>query len=207
MNLLLVTLLVIPAVDPLPGQVWPGFRGSGDGCTTAKNLPLKWSPTENLAWKIDLPGYGQSCPVVWKDRVYLTAVDGKEREKGFIMAFDARTGKRLWSHEFAPTQKAKWSYTVSRAAPTPVVDAAGVYAFFEGGDLLALSHEGKLRWSRSLVKDYGEFQTGHGLGSSPVQTEEAVIVLIDHRGPSYLLAVDKQTGKTLWKTDRESRSS
>ena len=93
MNLFLVAL-VVPIANPAPEQAWPGFRGSGNGCTTAKDLPLKWSPTENLAWKIDLPGYGQSCPVVWKDRVYVTAVDGKERERGFLMAFDAHT--REW---------------------------------------------------------------------------------------------------------------
>jgi outer membrane protein assembly factor BamB len=186
--------------------IWPGFRGLGDG-VTAGDLPLKWSATHNIGWKISLPGYGQSSPVVWKQRVYLTAVDGTQREKGFVLSFDAQNGKELWRYRFEPTQKAKWSNMVSRAAPTPVVDASALYVFFEGGDLLALSHAGKLLWSRSLVKDFGEFQNGHGLGSSLAQTDDAVIALIDHRGPSYLLAVSKQTGKTLWKTERASRSS
>ncbi len=188
-------------------STWPGFRGCGDGISTAKNLPLSWGPGKNVAWKFDLPGYGQSSPVVWKDTVFVTSVAGDNREKGFVTAIDAGTGKKRWTHEFQPTQKAKWSNYVSKAAPTPIVDAAAVYAFFEGGDLLALTHDGKPLWSRSLVKDYGEFQGNHGLGSSPTATDDAVIVLIDHSGPSYLLAVSKRTGKNLWKTERKSRGS
>jgi outer membrane protein assembly factor BamB len=188
-------------------DVWPGFRGHGDGMTRASRLPTKWSPTENIAWKIDLPGYGQSSPVVWKDRVFLTAVSGENREKGYVLAIKAKSGKTRWTHTFEPTQKAKWSFSVSKAAPTPVVDANAVYTFFEGGDVLALTHDGKLLWSRSLVKDYGEFQGNHGLGSSPAQTDDAVIILIDHSGPSYLVALDKKTGKNLWKTERTSRGS
>lgn len=192
---------VVPAAD------WPGFRGTGDGIAAEKTLPTKWSEAENLAWVADLPGYGQSAPVVWNGTVYLTAVDGEQREKGFVVALDATTGKEKWRHAFEPTQKAKWSYLISRAAPTPCADADGVYAMFEGGNLIALSHAGKVRWERSLWADYGEFQNNHGFGSSPAQTADAVVVLVDHKGPSYLLAVEKKTGKTRWKTDRASRGS
>lgn len=104
--------------------------------------------------------------------------------------------------------KAKNSYMVSRAAPTPVVDEGGVYALFESGDLHALTHEGKKRWAVALFDDTnGKFQNGHGYGASPAQSNKAVIVLVDHKGPSYLLALSKETGKLLWKTGRRSRSS
>ena len=202
---------VIERIDPksLTSQVpsWPGFRNAGDGIATAKNLPLKWSETENLAWSIDLPGYGQSNPVVWGEKVFVTAVEGDQREKGFLLGVDAKSGKELWRHAFEPTQKAKWSYTISRAAPTPCVDAKAVYAFFEGGDLIAFTHDGKPLWARSLVKDYGEIKGGHGLGGSPAQTDDALFLLVDDRGPSYLLAIEKSTGKTLWKTDRPAKGS
>jgi outer membrane protein assembly factor BamB len=82
-----------------------------------------------------------------------------------------------------------------------------VYCFFEGGNLIALTHAGKVRWERSLVTDYGEFKGGHGLGSSPCQTADTLFVLVDHPGPCYLLAVDKATGKTKWKADRTTRTS
>jgi len=204
----LVCMLALAVGESAPSaDRWPGFRGNGDSISPAKELPLRWSETDNLAWKAELPGYGQSNPVVWRDRVFITAVSGEQREKGFVLAYDAKTGKKLWAHEFEPTQKAKWSFTISRAAPTPVVDGQAVYTFFEGDNLLALYHDGKPLWSRSLVKDYGAFENGHGLGGSPIQTEDAVIVLVDDRGPSYLLALDKKTGKNLWKTERVSRSS
>ncbi|MGF1582680.1 MAG: PQQ-binding-like beta-propeller repeat protein [Gemmataceae bacterium] len=188
-------------------SIWPGFRGNGDSLTNSQKLPLKWSAKKNFAWKVILPGYGQSSPVVWKDKVFVTAVDGKNREKGFVVAFSAKTGKELWTYKFAPTQKAGWGNYISKAAPTPVVDGEAVYSFFEGGDVLALSHEGKLLWSRSLVKDYGKFENVHSLGSSPVQTDKGIVVLVDHTGPSYLVALDKKTGKNLWKTKRKSRES
>ncbi len=82
-----------------------------------------------------------------------------------------------------------------------------MYGFFEGGNLIALDHTGKVRWERDLVKDYGEFQGGHGVGSSPAQTAEALFILIDHRGPSYLVAINKATGKNIWKTEREPRGA
>jgi outer membrane protein assembly factor BamB len=201
----LLTFSLAAAADA--ADTWPGFRGSGDSATSASQLPVRWSATENIAWKVKLPGYGQSSPVIWKDKIFTTTVAGDEREKGFITAHDLATGKELWRHAFAPTQKAKWSTFISKAAPTPVVDERGVYAFFEGGDVIALDHAGKTLWSRSLVKDYGAFQNNHGLAASPVLTGNAMIVLVDDRGPSYLLALDTATGKNLWKVDRPHKGS
>lgn len=203
MRALLAFLAFVLAPTALAADAWPGFRGTGDSIAKG-DYPTEWSP-KTIAWKVDLPGYGQSCPVVWNGVVYLTSVEGDQREKGYVVALDARTGKEKWRHTFEPTQKAKWAFTISRGAPTPCVDAAGVYCFFEGGNVLALDHAGKIRWERNLVKDYGEFQGGHGVGSSPAQTADAIFILIDHRGPSYLVALDKATGKNKWKADREQR--
>jgi outer membrane protein assembly factor BamB len=101
----------------------------------------------------------------------------------------------------------KTSVYVSKAAPTPVTDGEAVYAFFESGDVVALSLDGKLLWHRSLSKDYGKFQNEFGLAASPVLSGEAMIILADHEGPSYLVALSKSDGSTLWKTDRTSRVS
>ncbi|HEY1189071.1 MAG TPA: PQQ-binding-like beta-propeller repeat protein, partial [Gemmata sp.] len=204
MRIVFTFALALVPVGVSAADSWPGFRGTGDSVAKG-TYPTKWAPKEGIAWAIDLPGYGQSAPVVWNGTVYLTAVEGNQREKGFVVALDAKTGKEKWRHTFEPTQKAKWGYTISRAAPTPCADADGVYGFFEGGNLVALTHAGKVRWERSLAKEYGEFQGGHGIGSSPAQTADALFVLIDHRGPSYLLAVDKATGKNKWKTEREQK--
>jgi outer membrane protein assembly factor BamB len=97
--------------------------------------------------------------------------------------------------------------TVSKAAPTPVVDGKRLYVFFESGDLMGLDHSGKLLWQRRLTKEYGEFKAGHGLGGSLAMTDRALILLVAHLGPSYLLAIDKQTGRNLWKADRSGAMS
>jgi outer membrane protein assembly factor BamB len=140
--------------------------------------------------------------------VYVTAIDGDNKEWCFVRAFDGQTGKQVWGHKFAATVRVRNSYMVSRAAPTPVVDAAGVYALFDSGDLWACTHEGKKRWTLTLFDDKGrKFDNAHGYGASPTQTDKAIVVLIDHRGPSSLLALAKATGETLWKTERKARSS
>jgi outer membrane protein assembly factor BamB len=203
-NVLLLTL-VLAGADSQPQ--WPGFLGAGASAVQPDSLPLTCSATENIAWKAPLPGYGQSSPVVWGGKVFVTTVEGPEKDTCHVVALGLADGKQLWKHSFASSDKAKSSLYISKAAPTPVLDAGGVYAFFESGDVVALSHDGQEHWRRSLSEDYGKFQNEFGLAASPVQTDEAVILLIDHNGPSYLVALSKTDGKTLWKTDRTPRQS
>jgi outer membrane protein assembly factor BamB len=190
-----------------PSQGWSGFRGDGSSQSLDKTLPLVWSPTTNIAFRTPLPGYGQSSPVVIGNNVYLTAIDGAEKEKLFVVCVDAKLGTVTWTKSFTASQKGKNNPMMSRASPTPVADSNGVYAFFESGDVVALSPTGDIRWQRSLTSDYGELKNNHGVGSSPTQTENSVILLIDHAGPSYLVALDKKDGKPVWKQDRTPRSS
>lgn len=199
--------LILLSADAADAANWPSFRNGGASRTLADHLPLHWSPDRGIAWQRELPGYGQSSPVVWGQTVLVTAVVGPMKETCLVLAVDTGTGKTRWTKEFSACTTKASNYMASRAAPTPVVDARGIYAFFEGGNFVALDHRGELRWSRSLTAEYGEFQNGHGLGSSLAQTEDAVFVLVDHEGPSYLLAVDKANGKNRWKTDRKPRYS
>jgi outer membrane protein assembly factor BamB len=206
-SLLISTAYLAASAPAAPVPHWTGFRGDGSSSTQSATLPTKWSPDTNIMWRTPLPGYGQSGPVVWDHRIFVTAIDGEQKEKLYVVAIDGRFGKQLWKHESAATLKGKNTPMMSRAAPTPVVDANRLYAFFESGDFLALSHTGEVIWTRSLCKEYAEFKNNHGLGSSLAQTDAAVIVLIDDTSGSYLLAIDKKTGKNLWKTDRENRGS
>lgn len=191
----------------LAGADWPSFRGDGASRSTSANLPTTWSETDNIAWSIDLPGYGQSSPIVWKESVYVTSSEGEMKDKLVLSSFDLKTGKQKWRAEFPGTQKVKESDMVSRSAPTPAVDADRVYAFYESGDLIAVDHAGEEVWKRSFTGDYGDFTGNHGIGSSIAQSKDAIFVLVDHEGPSYLLAVDKKTGQNVWKADRQSRVS
>ena len=205
MTLSLFLLLLLSASPS--SDVWPSFLGAGAAVKDPQSVPLTWSPEENIAWQAPLIGFGQSSPVVWGGHVYVTSVEGPSKDTCRVLAFDLANGSALWQHDLESSAKVKNSLYVSRAAPTAVVDEQGVYAFFESGDLVALTHTGKRRWQRSLSDDYGKFQNKFGLAASPVQTETAVIVLVDDEGPSYLIALDKADGRVLWKTDRTSRVS
>jgi outer membrane protein assembly factor BamB len=186
---------------------WPGFLGAGASEIDPDSIPLKWSPAENVAWDASLPGHGQSSPVIWGDKVFVTSVEGDNKETCHVVCLSLKDGSILWDHKHTSTAPDPNSVYISRAAPTPVVDGKHVFAFFECGDLIALTHDGKEAWSKSLSKEYGKFVNKFGLSSSPVQTDDRVIVLIDDEGPSYLAAFSKANGGVLWKTDRTTRTS
>ncbi len=205
-TMFLCALALTVAPDAAASQ-WTGFRNDGASQAVAGALPLTWSPTTNIAWQCELPGYGQSAPVVWNEVVYATAVEGPQKETCLVLALSATSGKTLWRVKLPASTTLPSNYSVARAAPTPVVDAHGVYAFFEGGDLVATNHAGELQWKRSLTDDYGPFDNHHGLGSSPAQTADAIFLNVQHRGPSYLLCLDKRTGQVRWKIDRPSSMS
>ena len=185
---------------------WPDFLGVS--AAPVKDLSFAdWSPDESIAWRRPLTGYGQSSPVVWENRVFVTSVDGKMKETLLVSCINIQTGEIEWTQKFDASEEVESSVYVSRAAPTPVVDANGVYVFFESGDTVGLSHTGEVLWQRSLSKDYGKFENRFCLGASLTQSDDAVIVLVDHDGPSYIAGLSKKDGTTIWKTDRESRIS
>ena len=195
------------AADDPRENTWADFRGGGASVTDAADLPLTWSPEDGVAWTVELPGVGQSSPVVAGGRAYVTSVEGPNQETLLVSAVDPATGGLLWTERFDAARTSPNDFMHGRAAPTPVVDAGGVVAFFASGDLVALSPDGDERWRRNLWADYGPFENRHDLGTSPAQSDDAVFLQLDHGGPSRLLAVDKADGRTLWSTDRDPRMS
>jgi outer membrane protein assembly factor BamB len=192
---------------PASHAVWAGFRGDGSSSTLAADLPLRWSPDRGIAWKVGIPGYGQSSPVIWGESAFVTSVDGAGKESLRVHRVDLAKGKVSWTKSINASMKGRNNPMMARAAPTPVVDADGIYAFFESGDLVAFSHSGADLWRLSLVEMGIEPKNNHGLGCSPAQTADRIILLIDHAGPCFLAAIDKKTGKMAWKADRPQRSS
>lgn len=186
---------------------WPEFRGRGDSLTTENRLPLEWSNTESVAWSVETPGYGQSSPVVHGKRIFITAVDGKMKETLWVACLNLGNGRIEWKRDFSSGHPDKWSDMISKGAPTPCVDRDHLYVFFESGDLMALRHDGTTVWRRNLTSDYGKFEGNHGIGSSLRLSSAGIVVLAAHGGPSYLLTVDRKTGKNVWKTDRETKTA
>ncbi|QDU04457.1 outer membrane biogenesis protein BamB [Gimesia chilikensis] len=208
MRLQIVLTLLLWFCAALPAQDrWPGFLGVGASSISASSIPTEWAPDKNLAWQVAIPGYGQSSPVIWGERVFTTSVEGENKEILHVVCYSLRTGKLLWKHSQSSTFPEKNSVYISRAAPTPVVDADGIYAYFESGDIISLTHTGQRNWSVSLKERFGAPQNKFGLAASPVQLKNRLMILIDDEGPSCLTAISKADGKTLWKTNRKSRIS
>ena len=183
---------------------WPGFRGGADtNVSRAARLPLTWSDA-SVAWRATTPGFGQSSPVIWDGTVFLTSIEGAMKETLWVSAVSLDDGSERWRRSFEASERLEWNDYVSKGAPTPAVDADRLYAFFASGDLLALTHDGDTVWHRNLSGDYGSVGGNHGVGSSVLLTDRAVVVLLTRRTYSYLLAVAPDTGDTLWKADREA---
>ncbi len=185
---------------------WPAFLGAG-ASEIPNDLPMQWSKTDGIVWKTPLVGHGQSSPVVWGDSVFVTTVEGKMKDECLTYCLDAKTGAVQWKASLANSAPVLNSVYVSRAATTPVVDADRLVCFFESGDCVAYSHRGDELWKRNLSRDYGPFQAEFGLAASPCQTADRVFILLEHDGPSRLVALDKATGETVWSADRASRIS
>ncbi len=184
-------------------RYWPRWRGpSGQGLVEGEGFPDRWSATENVVWQIDVPGDGNSAPVVWGDHIFLTTAYDAGRRRS-ILAFDRKSGKQLWE-SFAPEADPKRVHRKNGyASAAPTTDGERVYAYFGGHGLLIVDFEGKQVWHR----DFGEINAYHGTACSPLLHGSAVILYQDHRGPggSFAVALDRRSGNTIWHVDRSER--
>lgn len=202
---LLATAVPACADDGAVSQ-WPSFRNGGRSAVAA-DLPSAWSPSEGIAWQVETDGYGQSAPIIVDSTVYVTSAIGPMKQECAVTALEVSSGKTLWQDRIPAAATGPSNYMYSRGAPTPVADETGVYAFFESGDLLAVKSNGERIWHRNFTKDLGPFQSNHGLGSSLAQSADLLLLNLEHKGPSRLIAVRKLDGYIVWQTDRPSGSS
>ena len=234
------TVVLLSGLSAVHAADWPHWRGPGaNGVAPDGTLPLRWSATENLAWKAKLAGVGVSTPIVSGNRVYVTSQIGSGvRREGnhprlvqggdaasqgeraitaaasdqtiFVLeAFSTTDGKRVWEHRL----EAEGTLTPvhdkhNLTTPSPVSDGTTVFALFGTGQVAALGQDGKVVWQRHLGKEISPFDVQWGHSSSPVLYRDSLILLCDHASASYLLALDKRTGKEQWRADRgKGRSS
>jgi outer membrane protein assembly factor BamB len=199
----LAWLLVLVAA-PASAADWPQFRGpDGAGVSSDTGLPIKWSATENIRWKVDLPGRGLSSPAIASGKLFLTACSDYRQARLHVICLDEATGSRLWERQFAATGPTMCHPSISVAGPSPTTDGKNVYALFSTGDLVALDADGNLLWYRSLSRDYGNLTNQLGLAASPVLAGETLLLPLENTGNSLAAGVDVNTGRTKWKVNRE----
>jgi outer membrane protein assembly factor BamB len=182
---------------------WPQFRGPHmSGVSTDSGLPERWSTTENVRWKADLPGRGVASPVIIGDRVFLTASSGLNDTRLHAFCFAADTGTKLWERQFWATGPTNCHPKTCMAAPTTAADGQHVVALFGTGDLVCLDHAGNVQWLRALQIEHPAMANYVGRAASPVIHEGMAIVPLENQGESFLFGFDLATGRERWRAER-----
>jgi outer membrane protein assembly factor BamB len=186
------------AVEGEGAKYWPRWRGpSGQGLMMAGDYATSWSATENVLWKTPVPGLGNSSPIVWGDRIFLTTAYNRGARLS-VMAFRRADGVRLWE-TFAPGHGGYAHHKNGHASATAATDGERVYASF-GNVLIAVDMSGKLIWS----EDLGPISNYHGPAGSPLLYRDRLILFQDHGPGSFIAAFDVKTGRRLWRTSRNA---
>ncbi len=200
LSCLLVALVAVCQAGVGFAQDWPQFRGpDGQGHSAERGLPVEWSETQNVAWKVPVPGRGWSSPVVAAGRVWLTTAMPVGRETSLrLLSFDASTGRQVLDVEVLRLRSSELPNAKnSHASPTPVVERDRVYVHFGAQGTAALSTTGEVIW-----KVRHQYQSQHGNGGSPVLHGDLLIFNCDGFDEAFIIALDKFTGKTRWRTFR-----
>jgi hypothetical protein len=179
---------------------WDRFRGpNGSGVSLATRVPVEFGPAKNLLWRLELP-QGHSSPIVFGDRIYLT---GFRADTLVTFAIDRLKGRILWERAAPPVKTKMIDKRNNAASPSPAVEADGIYVFFPDYGMVAYDASGRQLWTMPL----GPFNNIYGMGASPIIVGDLVILACDQSVGSYLMAVEKRTGRVRWKVDRPEAKS
>lgn len=213
---LIAALIATLVGSQVTADNWAHWRGpTGNGVATNAHPPIEWSDTKNVKWKVAIPGSGSGSPVIWEEQVFVvTAVPiGSAGGRGSLakmqfklLCFDRADGSLLWEQTATEATPHQGTHSTNGfASASPCTDGKSVYAHFGSRGLYCYTMAGKLQWKRD---DLGKMETRNsfGEGSSPTLAGDKIIVPWDHEGQSYICALSKVTGETIWKTDRDEPS-
>src|SRR5262245_27393280 len=192
-----------PKAAPLTD--WPRWRGpNADGVADGRNLPVRWSQTENVLWSVKLLGWGTSSPVVYGDRVFVTSEVAAGGKKSLLtLCLDRSDGKEQWRHDFGFGVDQRTHEKSNLAVNTPAVTEDALYVAFGNADIARYSHDGKLVWVNRYLPRFGDPKMAWGYCLSPLVLDDSVLFPWNHhKGPCFLLGLDKRTGQIAWKKER-----
>ncbi len=200
---LVATLLSIQFVF---ADNWPQWRGPHlNGISDEKNLPIRWTTEENVTWKLALPSWSGSTPIIWNNVIFLNVAEGDDL---FLWAVDRKKGDVLWKKKLGSGNVKMRKQNMS--SPSPATDGKSVYVMTGQGALRGFDFAGNEMWARDIQKDYGRFGLNWGYASSPLLFEDSLYVQVLHgmrtTDPSYVLRIDKKTGKSLWRVERPTKA-
>ncbi|MEM1228425.1 MAG: PQQ-binding-like beta-propeller repeat protein [Planctomycetota bacterium] len=199
-----LALVAVPAsamlIQPNSAAGDSGFQAGANQVVGAE-LPLAWSPTENIAWTATIVGYGQSTPVVAHDLMVVTSTSGPKKETYHVVAIDPDDGQPRWQLDVDNPSPFDSTPMVSRAAPSAVATEFGFCAFFEGGLVMGVDTEGHQTWQRDLVSEFGPVDARHGLAASLESDGQRVYVWVERSESPYVLCLKPDSGETIWKVE------
>jgi len=180
-------------------RYWSRWRGpTGQGLAVDSGYPDVWSDTENVRWRIAVPGRGHSSPIVWREQIFLTTAYADGRVS--VLAYNRVNGRRLWEAFSPNTTRESLHQKNTSASATPVTDGRRVYASFGNKGLLAVDLSGRVLWHQSI----GYIDNYHGPAGSPLLYKDRLIIYQDHGGDAFIAAFDTATGRLLWRTSRNA---
>ena len=202
-SLIALTLSVAISSAQEPTTDWPCWRGpKADGVADGRRLPIRWSKTENVRWSVKLPGWGTSSPVVFGERVFVTS-HLKDKKSLVTLCFHRDSGKEQWRHDFGFGVDQRTHEKSNLAVNTPAVTKDAVYVAFGNADVARYSHDGKLAWVQRYIRLFADPKMAWGYCLSPVVLDDSVLFPWNHhKGPCFLIGLDKNTGKIGWKKER-----
>ena len=201
-----VFVAVILLLTVAHAENWPQWRGPNlNGVSGEKNLPVRWTTEENVTWKLAMPSWSGSTPIIWRDQIFLNVADGNDL---YLWCVDRVKGAVIWKKLLGGGNVKMRKQNMS--SPSPVTDGKNVYVMTGTGILKGFDFSGNELWSREIQKDYGHFGLNWGYASSPLLHEDSLYIQVLHGmktdDPSYVLRIDKKTGKTIWKVERPTNA-
>lgn len=187
---------------------WRQFRGTeSNGLGDDVLPPTQWSPTENIAWKADLPGRGLSSPIIVGDRVFVTCSSGFRQDRLHVICFAVGDGSKLWERQFTATGRTALHPKSSVASSTPASDGQRIFALYSSNDLVCLDLDGNLQWFRGLTYDHPNASNSLGMASSPVVVGSTLVTQIENDSESLATGIDVATGVSRWTSNRPKRAN